>query len=415
MKRYQKLLILVTLSVIMLTSCSLLPTSLINSLYGNSPAPAVQPEDSSATVTISREEYERLLQFKELVEIQDTVNLYYYQEPDTEAMIDGAAMGFLYGLDDPYTFFYNPEEYAAMWEEDEGNYAGIGIMIMGNYNTGICTITRVFLDSPALEAGLKKGDVLVKVEDIDVTATTMQDAVDIMRGEIGQPVNITVRRGDQLLDFVIVRAQIHTNYVNSVMLEGNVGYISLYEFSGDCALEFKNHMDKLIADGAKSLIIDLRDNPGGWVDAAVTIADHFLPAGTVATLRYRDGSEESYKSRDGAIDIPLVILVNENSASASEILSGCLQDYDRATIVGTTTYGKGVVQWVMPVGDRGAGMQLTIAQYFTPNGNEVHKKGITPDVEATMPEELVSEMFDIGDLSDPQLKVAYDEALKMGE
>ena len=415
MKRYQKLLILVTLSVIMLTSCSLLPTSLINSLYGNSPAPAVQPEDSSATVTISREEYERLLQFKELVEIQDTVNLYYYQEPDTEAMIDGAAMGFLYGLDDPYTFFYNPEEYAAMWEEDEGNYAGIGIMITGNYNTGICTITRVFLDSPALEAGLKKGDVLVKVEDIDVTATTMQDAVDIMRGEIGQPVNITVRRGDQLLDFVIVRAQIHTNYVNSVMLEGNVGYISLYEFSGDCATEFENHLNALVEQGATSLIIDLRDNPGGWVDAAVTIADHFLPAGTVATLRYRDGSEESYKSRDGAIDIPLVILVNENSASASEILSGCLQDYDRATIVGTTTYGKGVVQWVMPVGDRGAGMQLTIAQYFTPNGNEVHKKGITPDVEATMPEELVSEMFDIGDLSDPQLKVAYDEALKMGE
>jgi carboxyl-terminal processing protease len=121
MKRYQKLLILVTLSVLMLTSCSLLPTSLINSLYGNSPAPAVQPEENSATVTISREEYERLLQFKELVEIQDTVNLYYYQEPDTEAMIDGAAMGFLYGLDDPYTFFYNPEEYATMWEEDEGN------------------------------------------------------------------------------------------------------------------------------------------------------------------------------------------------------------------------------------------------------------------------------------------------------
>ncbi|MBE5778298.1 MAG: S41 family peptidase [Clostridiales bacterium] len=416
MKRTQKLLILLTISVMMLTSCSLLPTTFINSTSGTGSEQVQLPEQNTGdTVTISREEYERLLQFQELVEIQDYVDQYYYQEPVTQDMLDGAAMGMLYGLDDPYTFYYTPEEYETMWEEDEGNYAGIGIMITGNYNTGLCTVTRVFLDSPALEAGLKKGDVLVKVEDIDVTATTLQDAVDIMRGEIGQPVNLTVRRGDQLLDFVIVRAEVHTNYVNSCMMEGNVGYISLYEFSGECATEFENHLNKLVEQGATSLIIDLRDNPGGWVNAAVSIADVFLDKGSVATLRYRDGSEESYTTRDGAVDLPVVVLVNENSASASEILAGCLQDRERATIVGTTTYGKGVVQWVLPIGDRGAGMQLTIAQYFTPNGNEVHKVGITPDVEAIMPEELVSEMYDIGDLNDPQLKVAYDEALKLAQ
>ena len=416
MKRTQKLLILLTISVMMLTSCSLLPTTFINSTSGTGSEQVQLPEQNTGdTVTISREEYERLLQFQELVEIQDCVDQYYYQEPVTQDMLDGAAMGMLYGLDDPYTFYYTPEEYETMWEEDEGNYAGIGIMITGNYNTGLCTVTRVFLDSPALDAGLKKGDVLVKVEDIDVTATTLQDAVDIMRGEIGQPVNLTVRRGDQLLDFVIVRAEVHTNYVNSCMMEGNVGYISLYEFSGECATEFETHLNKLVEQGATSLIIDLRDNPGGWVNAAVSIADVFLDKGSVATLRYRDGSEESYTTRDGAVDLPVVVLVNENSASASEILAGCLQDRERATIVGTTTYGKGVVQWVLPIGDRGAGMQLTIAQYFTPNGNEVHKVGITPDVEAIMPEELVSEMYDIGDLNDPQLKVAYDEALKLAQ
>ena len=415
MKRIQKLLILMTISIMMLTSCSLLPTTFINSTQSGSQfEQPLQPEQTTGdTVTISREEYERLLQFQELAEIQDYVDMYYYQEPVTQDMLDGAAMGMLYGLDDPYTFFYTPEEYETMWEEDEGNYAGIGIMITANYNTGLCTVTRVFLDSPALEAGLKKGDVLVNVEGIEVTATTLQDAVDIMRGEIGQPVNITVRRGDQLLDFVIVRAQVHTNYVNSCMLEGNVGYISLYEFSGDCATEFENHLNALVEQGATSLIIDLRDNPGGWVNAAVSIADLFLDKGTVATLRYRDGSEETYTTRDGKVELPIVLLVNENSASASEILAGCLQDRDRATIVGTTTYGKGVVQWVLPIGDRGAGMQLTIAQYFTPNGNEVHKVGITPDVEALMPEELVSEMYDIGDLNDPQLKVAYEEILKL--
>jgi len=196
------------------------------------------------------------------------------------------------------------------------------------------------------------------------------------------------------------------------MLENSVGYISLYEFSGDCSTAFKEHMNSLLDEGAKVLLIDLRDNPGGWVDDAVKVADLFLESGTVASLRYRDGSEETYQLHQGKNDIPLVVLVNENSASASEILSGCLQDYGRATVVGVTTYGKGVVQYVLPVGTRGAGMQLTVAQYFTPNGNEVHHKGITPEVIAEMPEENKDVMYDVGDMNDPQLKIAYDVAVE---
>lgn len=413
MKKYTnrgvKLTALLLMVSLLLTGCALLPTAISDAARN-----AAGDEES---VTISREEYERLLQYEELEEIRQSVDAYYYQEPDEQAMLDGAAMGMLYGLNDPYTFYYDPESYAKMWEEDEGEYAGIGIQIMADYSTGLCTITRVFLDSPALEVGIRRGDVLTHVEDIDVTATNLQEAVDIMRGEIGKPVSVQVLRDGELLDLQVNRAVVHTNWVNSCMLEGNIGYISLYEFSGDCSSAFAVQMENLVAKGARGLIIDLRDNPGGWVDDAQKVGDLFLPEGTLASLVYRDGTTEYYSTTtDGKeSDLPLVVLVNEFSASASEILSGALQDLGRATIVGTQTYGKGVVQYVLPVGERGAGMQLTIAQYYTPDGHEVHKVGITPDVIAEMPEDD-DNLYQLGDLADQQLCSAYEVMLeKLGE
>lgn len=404
-KKRFKLMCLTLIVLLLLTGCALLPTTISDLATG-----------MDDTVTISRAEYERLQRYAELDEIWQIVEQYYYQEPDTQAMLDGAEMGLLYGLGDPYTYYYTPDQYAQLWADDEGEYAGIGIQIMGNYTTGLCTISRVFLDSPALDAGLRKGDVLTRVEDIDVVTTTLQDAVNIMRGEPGTPVNVQVQRGDQLLDFVVDRAVVHVNWVNSCMLDGDVGYISLYEFSGDCSPSFAVHLDNLMSQGAKALVIDLRDNPGGWVDDAQKVADMFLEEGNVASLVYRDGTTELYTTTtDGKENpIPLVVLVNEYSASASEILAGALQDRGRATIVGTQTFGKGVVQYVLPVGTRGAGMQLTVAQYYTPNGNEVHKVGITPDIEATLPEGDTT-MYDIGDLDDAQLKKAYEVALDLIE
>lgn len=404
-KKRFKLMCLTLMLLLLLTGCALLPTTISDLATG-----------MDDTVTISRAEYERLQRYAELDEIWQIVEQYYYQEPDTQAMLDGAEMGLLYGLGDPYTYYYTPDQYAQLWADDEGEYAGIGIQIMGDYATGLCTISRVFLDSPALDAGLRKGDVLTRVEDIDVVTTTLQDAVNIMRGEPGTPVNVQVQRGDQLLDFVVDRAVVHVNWVNSCMLDGDVGYISLYEFSGDCSPSFAVHLDNLMSQGAKALVIDLRDNPGGWVDDAQKVADMFLEEGNVASLVYRDGTTELYTTTtDGKENpIPLVVLVNEYSASASEILAGALQDRGRATIVGTQTFGKGVVQYVLPVGTRGAGMQLTVAQYYTPNGNEVHKVGITPDIEATLPEGDTT-MYDIGDLDDAQLKKAYEVALDLIE
>ena len=404
-KKRFKLMCLTLMVLLLLTGCALLPTTISDLATG-----------MDDTVTISRAEYDRLQRYAELDEIWQIVEQYYYQEPDTQAMLDGAEMGLLYGLGDPYTYYYTPDQYAQLWADDEGEYAGIGIQIMGNYATGLCTISRVFLDSPALDAGLRKGDVLTRVEDIDVVTTTLQDAVNIMRGEPGTPVNVQVQRGDQLLDFVVDRAVVHVNWVNSCMLDGDVGYISLYEFSGDCSPSFAVHLDNLMSQGAKALVIDLRDTPGGWVDDAQKVADMFLEEGNVASLVYRDGTTELYTTTtDGKENpIPLVVLVNEYSASASEILAGALQDRGRATIVGTQTFGKGVVQYVLPVGTRGAGMQLTVAQYYTPNGNEVHKVGITPDIEATLPEGDTT-MYDIGALDDAQLKKADEVALDLIE
>jgi carboxyl-terminal processing protease len=254
----------------------------------------------------------------------------------------------------------------------------------------------------------------VKVEDIDVTIYTLQDAVDTMLGTVGESVHVSVQRGDEILEFDIVRAVIHINRVSSMMLNDNVGYILLYEFAGDCAQSFKEHLDALIAQGMKVLIFDLRDNPGGWVQAAVDIADNFIDNDVVVYLEDRYGQQEYYYSTEGKIDIPVVMLMNEYSASSSEIIAGALQDYGIATIVGTQSFGKGVVQNVIALNQNDEntdGMQITTAQYYTPNGFCPKDVGITPDVEIALPDDQKTQVFQFGDLTDAQLAKAYEVAL----
>ncbi len=387
------------LVLVMLTGCAM--------LTGNQAISESAPNTTGDTVTVSKEEYERLLKYQELDELLQVVQEYYYQEPDAAKLIENAQRGLLFGLEDPYSFYYNPEEYAKLWEEDEGKYAGIGIQISANFETLLCTVSRVFKGSPAKEVGIHKGDVLKQVNDLLVDAYNLQDAVDIMRGIVGETVEVTVRRGTETLTFTVPRANIQVNRVESVMLDGNIGVVSLFEFAGDCRTAFMEAVNRLISDGAKGLIVDLRDNPGGWVDDAVAIADMFLPEVTVYYTENRKGEREYAAAQAGKIDLPLVVLMNENSASASEVLAGALQDYGAATIVGVTSYGKGIIQYVIPVGNKGAGMQLTVAQYFTPNGNKVHKTGITPNVVAELPEGDTG-MYETGDLNDPQLSKAVE-------
>ncbi len=362
------------------------------------------------TVTISQTEYDRLSRYAKMDEILQYIEAWYYEEPDVDLLLENATRGLLYGLDDPYSFYYNAEEWATLWDDDEGEYAGVGLQLLGNYLDYSVTITRVFNDTPAQKAGLRKGDLLVRVEDIEVTAYTMQNAVNVMRGEVGQEVEIEVYRDGEYIVFQVPRAIIHINRIEYTMLEDQVGYIVLYEFAGESQQEFADAVTALRKQGATSLVVDLRDNGGGWVDAAIDIADLFLNEQVLVYSQDRYGNREEYKTKAGADDIPLVILVNENSASSSEILSGGLQAAGRAQIVGTLTYGKGIIQTVIGLSDQTDGFQMTYAQYFLSNDQAVHKIGITPDLTVEMPEEFKNAYFELGDLADPQLKAAWEAA-----
>lgn len=367
------------------------------------------------TVTITQEEYERYQKYAKLEEIYQYLNNYYYTEPDTDAMMEWAINGMMASLDDPYTFYYNEENWAELWESDEGEYAGIGIQLLGNYSTGIVTISRVFKNTPAENAGLRRGDVLKRVEELEVTAATMSEAVNIMRGHVDEIAEIEVERKGESIVFYVPRAEIKVNWIESKMLDNDVGYICLYEFSGDCADTLAEALTELETEGAKALVLDLRDNGGGWVDSALSIADLFLDKQLFFYAEDRSGEQEKHYTTDGRDDIPLVILVNEGSASSSEILSGGLQEAGRATLVGTQTYGKGIMQNVVALSGGKDGIQFTVMQYFMPSGKTVHKVGITPDIEEVMPEEYVGEYFELGDMSDPQLRRAWEEAVRLIE
>lgn len=399
------------LIVVMLTTC-------VNG-YATGLADLISGK-SGGTVTIPQSEYDELMavyeKYSKLEEMYKYIELYYYIEPDYDKMMEYAARGLLSGLDDPYTFYYNEAEWQEMWEDDEGEYGGIGIQLLGSYADYSVTITRVFKNTPAEAAGLKKGDLLVRVEDIEVNALTLQQAVNTMRGYTETLVNIEVVRKGEHLVFNIPRAVININRIEYTMLENSVGYIVLYEFAGECDKDVAAALKDLRAQGAKSLILDLRDNGGGWVSAAKNIADLFVDRCVLIYAEDREGNREQYITTNGKDDIPLIIMVNGNSASSSEILAGGLQDLGRAIILGTQSYGKGIMQYVIPLGaDEKDGFQFTAAQYFTSTGKAVHKIGITPDVIIEQPEEEVSMYFELGDLTDTQLKAAWELAVEMNE
>ena len=366
------------------------------------------PASGTDTVTIPRELYEQYRKMDTLMEILDVVEANYYEEIDESSLFDGAAAGLLDSLGDPYTFYYTAESFASYMEHQQGNYAGIGIQISTSYVTRTSTISRVFAGSPAEAAGVQRGDVLYQVEDLMVTPETIQDAVTIMRGTPGTTVHVTFLRGDEKLELTVGRAQISINRVESCMLTSQIGYIRLWEFMGDCANQFKEAYDGLKAQGMEGLILDLRDNPGGLLNDALAIGDLFLDSGVLTYIESRNGQKQYYRTSEGAEDLPICVIVNENSASCSELLTGALRDRLGTRVVGVTSYGKGVVQHLLQVDAEGAAMQLTVAQYFTPSGFAVHKVGIEPDVVIGLPEGD-NGMYKLGDLADPQLQAALDD------
>ena len=395
-----KLVVFTLVTALLLGSCSILPVTKLEAMFGPDSGTAISSGDLNSnnnsavtgngdTVTISRADYEKYQKFSDMFSLMDAAGEMFYQDYDEDKMVEYATRGLMAGLDDPYSFYYNPEEYKQLWEDDEGNYVGIGVMIQSNMETHICTIIRVFSGGPAEKAGVQRGDILYRVgEDLYVNSSNLEEAVSIMRGEPGTDVDVTFIRDGEEITYTITRQQVNVNQVESRMIDENIGYIALYEFAGQCDKEFEAGLDRLIAQGAKGIIIDLRDNQGGWVEQARYIADLFMDQGELCYLKYRQGEVhgDEYKTFNGKVDTKLVILINENSASSSEILTGALRDCANAVTVGVKSFGKGIIQAVTEVGNKGAGFQMTVAQYFTPNGSAVHKIGITPDYEVPLPE-----------------------------
>lgn len=319
--------------------------------------------------------------------------------------------GYMYSLNDPYSVYYDKDEYTSLNEENSGTYCGIGVQVSQNVYTGIITAVKVFKDSPAQEAGMLPGDILYKVEDIEATGEDLSLLVsDHIRGEEGTKVHLTVYRQstDEYVEMDVERRMVENPTVEYEVLENKAGYISLSSFEEVSSEQFKKAVDDLTAQGMEKLIVDLRNNGGGVVQAAKEIADYLLPDGkTIVSFKGKGIDDSTYSSDDGhEVDVPIVLLVNGESASASEVLTGALKDNNWATIVGEKTFGKGIAQGVFNLPD-GSGLKLTTAYYYTPSGECIHKLGIEPDVTVALAEDLKSKI-EIPKSEDNQLQTALE-------
>ena len=361
------------------------------------------------TVTINRELFERLIKYEKLDVLLQIAEEYYYKDVDVEAMLDMAAVGLIAGIDDVYSAYYPKEDMEELNEETEGEYAGIGCQLLADPSDELITVTRVFKGSPAESVGIRAGDKIVYVDDVYYSAYEMDEAVNVMRGEPGGTVKVTVLRNLETIDFDVTREVIHINYVEHEILEGNIGYVMVYDFLGNALEGFTQAIESFKAANVSGMIIDLRNNGGGLVDVCVDMADLILPEGVVVSMRDKYEYTEEYKIDGEYYDVPMVVLINEYSASASEILAGAIRDYEAGTLVGTKSFGKGVVQSVLEFPD-GSGVKLTTASYFTPSGECIHDVGIEPDVAVELDEDAVT-LYGLNNLpheEDAQLQKAIE-------
>ena len=344
-------------------------------------------------------------------EIFALVESQYYREVDAEALETAAIDGMLAALGDPYTFYYTDEAYAAMNEETTGQYVGVG-MLVGEAADGDLRVLRVFRGSPAEKAGI---DALLAIDGARVGGDTpmgLSEASALLKGEGETPVEVEVERGGEVLSFTLERGEVSINYVEYSILEGNVGYLSIYQFTGDDVEGVKEAISAFQQAGVSALVVDVRSNPGGLLTDVVDICDMLLPEGLIVYTEDRGGAREEFYADGEYWDVPMAVLVNGDSASASEIFAAAVQDTGRGIVVGEVTYGKGVVQTLhaFPEGD---GMQLTTATYYTPSGASIHGQGVTPDIEVALATDASVTYHAPDAASDAQLAAAL-EALGYG-
>lgn len=339
------------------------------------------------------------------------IDTYYLDEVDPENFATGIYRGFIASLNDPYSTYYTKEEYSNLLESSSGVYYGIGAVVSQDVKTGIITVVKPYEGTPAYNAGLLPSDIIYKVNGEEVTGKDLTEVVSKIKGKEGTEVVITIYRDgvDEPMDFTIVRQKINIPTIEFEMLDSRnkIGYIQITEFDEITVSQFSDAVSQLERKGMKGLIIDVRDNPGGLLNSVVKILDRLIYKGLLVYTEDKNGQrEEKYADDSKQFNKPIVVLINENSASASEIFAGALQDYEKATIVGTTSFGKGIVQSVIPLTD-GTAVKLTISKYYTPKGRNIHGTGITPDVEIELDEEL-KKMVTIPHDQDNQLQKAIE-------
>ena len=374
---------------------------------------ALMGEDGAAYF-VTQDEYEALQRYRRLEEVHDALVQDYYVEVDEQALVTGAIRGMMESVDDPYTFYYTPEEMAQSNEQSEGVYHGVG-MVVQLTDDGYIEIARVYEDSPAAKAGLQMGDRIVGVNGTAVSGEngrTLNDAVLLIQGKDGTDVQLTILRGGEEIAVTATRAAVNISYVEYSLIGEDIGYLNLSQFTGNDVEGFKEAVSAFKSADISGMVVDLRNNPGGLLDHVVEIADMLLPEGLVTYVEDRQGNRQEERSDAEHWDVPMVVLVNGSSASASELFTAAMQDYDRATVVGTTTFGKGIVQNLITFAEDGAGMQLTTASYYSPNGRSIHKTGVEPDVVVELAEGAAISTVTPDPEKDNQLAVALDELQK---
>ena len=353
---------------------------------------------------------------KKIVNIIDKYSLY---DVDDKKLADFAATGLTVALDDHYTNYYNEEEFASFNTNLSNSFYGVGIVISVDVEANKLIVVSPIEGGPSANAGILPGDYIVKVDGTEYSADQMNEAVSVMRGDKleekkGTKVTVTIERDGKLYDYEIIRDVVNVKSVDSKMLDDNTAYIRINSFNAaeedvegakDTYDEFKEALDTLKEGGMQKLIIDLRNNPGGSLSVVNKIADELLPYGIITYTETKDGTRQDYTSQEGELDVPMAVLVNGGSASASEVLTGALKDYEKATVIGTKTFGKGIVQTVIPLGD-GTGISITTSKYYSPKGVCIHGVGITPDITVEMDES--KQISELSSAEDIQLQKAIE-------
>lgn len=344
--------------------------------------------------------------------IENVIDTYFYKEDvDKDAMVDGIFKGMVESLGDPYSEYYSKEELESLYQDSFGVYYGVGAYVSLDTATGLAKVSGIIADSPAEEADLRAEDIIYKVDDVDVTGMSLQETVSLIKGDENTTVKLTLIRDGKEIEKEVTRRKVESPTVKFEMLDDGMAYIQITEFDTVTVDQFTEAMAMARGNDMKGLILDLRSNPGGNLSSVVSIAKQMLPKGLIVYTEDRDGNREEY-SCDGSkeLDVPMVVLVNGNSASASEILAGAIKDYGIGTLVGTTTFGKGIVQRPIELSD-GSAVKLTISSYYTPNGINIHGIGIEPDVEC----EFDSERYYSDKAYDNQLEKAKEVLLQKME